>query len=119
MAENKEYMIHQEEDGTIQIAEDVLASIAGSTAMEVDGVTALMNANVSDLMGGKKMTAKGVRVEADGENIVLSVYVVVRYGCAIGDAAKKVQKNILTALEGMTGFHVTAVNVHVGGISFN
>ena len=76
MAENKEYMIHQEDDGSIQISEDVLASIASTTALEVDGVSALMSANVSDLMGGKKMTCK-------------------------------------------TGFKVAAVNVHVGGISFN
>ena len=40
MAENKEYMIHQEDDGSIQISEDVLASIASTTALEVDGVSA-------------------------------------------------------------------------------
>ena len=45
MAENKEYMIHQEDDGSIQISEDVLASIASTTALEVDGVSALMSAN--------------------------------------------------------------------------
>ena len=110
MAENKEYMIHQEDDGSIQISEDVLASIASTTALEVDGVSALMSANVSDLMGGKKMTCKGVRVELDGEQIVVGIFVAVRYGCAISDVA---------ALEGMTGFKVAAVNVHVGGISFN
>ena len=33
MAENKEYMIHQEDDGSIQISEDVLASIASTTAL--------------------------------------------------------------------------------------
>ena len=119
MAENKEYMIHQEDDGSIQISEDVLASIASTTALEVDGVSALMSANVSDLMGGKKMTCKGVRVELDGEQIVVGIFVAVRYGCAISDVAKKVQKNVHTALEGMTGFSVRAVNVHVGGISFN
>ena len=111
MAENKEYMIHQEDDGSIQISEDVLASIASTTALEVDGVSALMSANVSDL--------KGVRVELDGEQIVVGIFVAVRYGCAISDVAKKVQKNVHTALEGMTGFKVAAVNVHVGGISFN
>ena len=105
MAENKEYMIHQEDDGSIQISEDVLASIASTTALEVDGVSALMSANVSDLMGGKQ--------------IVVGIFVAVRYGCAISDVAKKVQKNVHTALEGMTGFKVAAVNVHVGGISFN
>ena len=46
MAENKEYMIHQEEDGAIQISEDVVASIASTTASEVDGVSAMMSANV-------------------------------------------------------------------------
>ena len=63
MAENKEYMIHQEEDGAIQISEDVVASIASTTASEVEGVSAMMGGSV----GGKKMSAKGVRVEMDGE----------------------------------------------------
>ena len=80
MAENKEYMIHQEDGGSIQISEDVLASIASTTALEVDGVSALMSANVSDLMGGKKMTCKGVRVELDGEQIVVGIFIAVRYG---------------------------------------
>lgn len=35
MADSKEYMIHQEEAGTIQISEDVLASIASNAALEI------------------------------------------------------------------------------------
>jgi len=119
MAENKEYMIHQEEDGAIQISEDVVASIASSTAAEVDGVSAMMSANVSDLMGGKKMTAKGIRVEMDGEGIVVNLFILLRYGCAVSEVAQKVQSSVFAALEGMTGFQVNAVNVHVGGISFD
>ena len=119
MAENKEYMIHQEEDGTIQISEDVVASIASTTAAEVDGVSAMMSANVSDLMGGKKMSAKGVRVEMDGEGIVVNLFILLRYGCAVSEVAQKVQSSVFAALEGMTGFQVNAVNVHVGGISFD
>lgn len=119
MAENKEYMIHQEEDGAIQISEDVVASIASSTAAEVDGVSAMMSANVSDLMGGKKMSAKGVRVEMDGEGIVVNLFILLRYGCAVSEVAQKVQSSVFAALEGMTGFQVNAVNVHVGGISFD
>ena len=49
MADNKEYMTHQESMGTIQISEDVVASIATSACLEVEGVGGLMNANVSDL----------------------------------------------------------------------
>ena len=119
MADNKEYLIHQEDAGSIQISEDVLASIAGNAVQETEGVSALMSANVSDLMGGKKMTAKGVKVELDGENIVVNLFIVVRYGNAISEVAKKAQKAVHAALEGMTSFKVAAVNVHVGGISFN
>lgn len=37
MADNKEYMTHQESMGTIQISEDVVASIATSACLEVGG----------------------------------------------------------------------------------
>ena len=55
----------------------------------------------------------------DGDGIVVNLFIVVRYGSAIGDVAKRAQQVVRTALEGMTGFKVTAVNVHVGGIGFN
>ena len=35
MPENKEYMTHQEELGTIQISEEVVASIASAAVQEV------------------------------------------------------------------------------------
>lgn len=119
MADNKEYMTHQESMGTIQISEDVVASIATSVCLEVEGVGGLMNANVTDYVTGKKMTAKGIRVEMDGEGIVVNLFILLRYGCAVSEVAQKVQSSVFAALEGMTGFQVNAVNVHVGGISFD
>jgi uncharacterized alkaline shock family protein YloU len=120
MAENKDYLVHQEEMGNIQISEEVVASIAVNAAVEVDGVGGLMSANVSDIVtGGKKLTSKGIKVEMDGNDLMVSLYIIVRYGCAVGEVAKKVQQVVFSALEGMTGFKVSTVNVHVGGISFN
>ena len=110
MAENKEYITRQESMGTIQISEDVVASISSSVALETEGVGGLLNANMADLVGGKRMTAKGVRV---------NLFLMIRYGFAIAEVAQKVQNAVYSALEGMTGFPVKAVNVHVGGISFD
>ena len=45
MAENKEYITRQESMGTIQISEDVVASISSSVALETEGVGGLLNAN--------------------------------------------------------------------------
>ena len=47
MAENKEYITRQESMGTIQISEDVVASISSSVALETEGVGGLLNANMA------------------------------------------------------------------------
>ena len=57
-------------------------------------------------------------VVKDGE-IIVDVYLMVRYGYAIPETARKVQDSVSAAVSGMTGYNVHAVNVHVGGISFN
>ncbi|MBQ7485083.1 MAG: Asp23/Gls24 family envelope stress response protein [Oscillospiraceae bacterium] len=119
MADNKEYVVRQEEAGNIQISEEVIANLAAATAQEVDGVGGLLSGNVSDLVGGKKMTIKGVRVEMEDEGLVVHLFLTIRYGCEIADVAGKVQQAVFNTLEGATGFKVRAVNVHVGGISFN
>ena len=119
MPENKDYLTHEETLGTIQISEDVVASIATSTALEVEGVGGLLSTNMSDYLGGKKMTARGVRVEMEGDAIVVNLFIMLRYGFAVAEVAEKVQTAVFSALEGMTGFAVKAVNVHVGGITFD
>ena len=118
MVDNKEYMTHHENMGTIQISEDVVATIATTTALEVDGVGGLMSANVSDYLGGKKLSSKGVRVEMVEGAIVVHLFIMIRYGNAVAEVAGKVQSGVFAALQDMTGFDVKAVNVHVGGICF-
>lgn len=123
MAENREYMTHQEGLGSIQISDEVIASIAANAAKEVEGFSGLMVAgNVADFMGGKnkKIAARGVRVEngTDGTTAV-TLSVMLKYGCNVSEVAKKIQNAVYAALEGMTGFRIGAVNIHVGGISFN
>ena len=116
--DNKEYMTHHESMGTIQISEDVVATIATTTALEVDGVGGLMNANMADFLGGKKLTAKGVRVELVEGALQVQLFLMIRYGSAVAEVAGKVPKSVFAALQDMTGFEVKAVNVHVGGICF-
>ena len=114
MAENREYMVRQEDMGNIQIAEEVVANLATATALEVDGVGGLLSGNVADTKGNKKMTARGVRVDMEGDALVINLFLMIRYGCA-----RKVQQSVFATLEGTTGFKIDSVNVHVGGISFN
>ena len=112
MGENKDYMTHPEDLGCIHISEDVLATIAGGAAMEVEGIGGMMS------LATKKSSARGVRIAVDEEGAVVDLYVMIRYGYPIPEVAEKIQNAVSTAIESMTGFTAKAVNVHVGGVSF-
>ena len=112
MGENKDYMTHPEDLGCIHISEDVLATIAGGAAMEVEGIGGMMS------LATKKSSARGVRVAVDEEGAVIDLYVMIRYGYAIPEVAEKIQTAVASSVEAMAGFAVKAVNVHVGGVSF-
>ena len=112
MGENKDYMTHPEELGCIHISEDVLATIAGGAASEVEGIGGMMS------LATKKSSARGVRVAVDEDGAVIDLYVMIRYGYPIPEVAEKIQNAVSTAVVSMTGFAAKAVNVHVGGVSF-
>ena len=112
MGENKDYMTHPEDLGCIHISEDVLATIAGGAAMEVEGIGGMMS------LATKKSSARGVRIAVDEEGAVVDLYVMIRYGYPIPEVAEKIQSAVSPAIESMTGFTAKAVNVHVGGVSF-
>lgn len=111
MGDNRDYLTHPEEMGSIHISEEVLASIASGAVSEVEGISGLMN------ITGKKTSTKGVRLQMDEEGATIDVYVMIRFGYAIPDVAEKIQTNVASSVEAMTGFTVKAVNVHVGGVS--
>jgi len=112
-----EYVTRAEENGTINIAEDVVAAIVVDALKEVEGVGA-MSQNVGEQLSGKK-AARGVRVEKVDDAIAIDLYLMARYGFEIPALARQVQAKVSDAVGGMTGFPVKEVNVHVGGISFN
>lgn len=112
MGENKDYITHTEELGCIHISEDVLAAVAAGAAAEVEGICGMMNVTT------KKSSARGVRVSVENDCAILDLYVMLRYGYAIPEVAEKIQTAVASAVEAMTGFTVKAVNIHVGGVSF-
>ncbi|MCG8542027.1 MAG: Asp23/Gls24 family envelope stress response protein, partial [Clostridia bacterium] len=47
---------------------------------------------------------------------VIDLNVIVEYGIKIPDVAWKVQENVKSAIETMTGLRVVEVNIHVQGV---
>lgn len=123
MGEGKEYMTLPEENGSINISEEVIAAIAVGAVRDVEGVSGMMTnlgGSVTDLVNNKKnaqKVAKGVKIDMTGTALVLDVYLTVRFGNPIPEVAENAQKAVISAVEAMTGCPVGAVNIHVGGVS--
>ena len=123
MGESKEYMTLPEENGSINISEEVIAAIAVGAVREVEGVSGMMTnlgGSVTDLVTNRKNAQKGVKsvkIETEGEVLHLDMYLTVAYGNPILEVAENAQKAVKSAIEAMTGCTVGAVNVHVGGVT--
>ena len=120
MNENKDYISQAQDNGSLHISEEVIASVAGMAIMEVEGVCGLgagIGADLADILG-KKNLGRGVKITIGEENdITIDCSIVLKLGQNIVDVARTVQDAVLTSVESVTGFKVSAVNVTVAGIS--
>lgn len=107
------------EYGVIRIADEVVATVAGLAASDVEGVAAMSGGWSTDLVEklGRKNFGKGIKVEVNGDETKIDIYIVVEFGYAIPEVAANVQKEVKVAVETMTGLNVSAVNVHIAAVS--
>ncbi|MBR5708202.1 MAG: Asp23/Gls24 family envelope stress response protein [Oscillospiraceae bacterium] len=120
MAENKGYITMEDNGGTINISEDVVATIAIEAIGQVEGVAAVTNTLGKDIaeLFGKKNAPKGVTVDVADDRIVITAHISVAYGYGVNTVAENVQTAVTEAVESMTSVKVSAVNVHVSSVSF-
>lgn len=123
MAENKvvrdTYTISDEQSlGQVQIADEVVAIIAGLAATEIEGVSS-MNGNITNELVGKlgmKNLSKGVKVDVLENVVCVDLNLNLEYGYSIPDTCKKVQERVKSAIENMTGLQVSDVNISIASV---
>lgn len=119
MAEYKQYITQIQENGTVMISEDVIATIVTQALSEVDGVASLAvkpGADIADLIG-KKNWGKGMKIQISEDNSLrISCNILIKYDHSVVDVAAAVQGAVSAAVSSMTGVEVTSVDVNVCGI---
>ena len=105
--------------GEVQIADEVVAIIAGLAATEVDGVDSMAGNITNELVGklGMKNLSKGVKVEVTEKHVSVNMALNLKYGYSIPDVCEKVQEKVKNAIENMTGLTVLDVNIKIAGVS--
>ena len=124
MAQKKEELpvnadVDLQNGGTITYANEVISTIAGVAANEIDGIAGMcISGGLSDIIGRNRSVTRGVKVDIGSEEASFDLYVIVEYGQPIQKVCHDVQENVRKAIESMTGLHVVRVDVHVQGVSF-
>lgn len=104
--------------GEVQIADEVVAIIAGLAATEVEGVASMAGNVTNELVSklGMKKLSKGVKVEVTPEAVSVDMALNMEYGYSIPKTSELVQEKVKQAIENMTGLHVSEVNVRIAGV---
>ena len=99
------HMIHADGQlGEVQIADEVVATIAGLAATEVEGV---------------KNLSKGVKVLVTDNNVDVDLALNIDYGYSIMKVSEKVQDRVKSAIENMTGLEVSMVNIRIMNVNMD
>ena len=63
--------------------------------------------------------AKAVKVEKTDDGLEMELYITVGYGHPVLEVAESAQKAVKSSIEAMTGCTVSAINIHVGGVTMD
>ncbi len=114
--------INDKEIGKIVIADEVIATIAGTAATEVSGVCCTpSNAKRGAIINwiNKKNSAKDCSVEIAENEIYVDISLIIYTGFNITKTSEEVQEKIKNALEVMTGMVCKVINVNIVGVLDN
>ncbi len=106
--------------GEIQITPDVIATYAGTTAVECFGIVGM--AKVSMKEGGfarllkRESLTKGINVVIEDNEISLDFHVIVAYGVSIQAVSDNLIENVRYKVEEYTGMKVNSVKIYVEGV---
>ena len=116
------HMIHADGQlGQVQIADEVVATIAGLAATEVEGVASMAGNVTKELIGklGVKNLSKGVKVLVTDNNVDVDLALNIDYGYSIMKVSEKVQDRVKSAIENMTGLEVSMVNIRIMNVNMD
>ena len=105
--------------GFHRIDSNVIATYAGSVAVECFGIVGMASVNMKDglvKLLKKENLERGINVHVDNNKITLDFHVIVSYGVSISAVANNLLDNVKYKLESFTGMEVEKINIFVEGV---
>lgn len=109
----------QESIGRIEVAPDVLATIAYYAALRVEGVAKMapIPADVARLFR-RETRHHGVLLDLVDDKIKFEIYVIMSPHVNIMETSQRLQTAVIEAIDTMVGIPVDSVNIHVEDVIY-
>lgn len=107
------------EFGSINIDDNVLAIIAGISAMECYGLVGMASRNATEGLVEllrREHLSKGVKIHTEDNRVIIDLYVIVQFGTKISVVADNIIEKVKYNIENLTGLTVEKVNINVQGV---
>ncbi|WP_442603906.1 Asp23/Gls24 family envelope stress response protein [Paenibacillus sp. KN14-4R] len=106
--------------GKIQVMNEVIATLAGSAALECYGLVGMASRNqfkdgIAELLGRENLR-RGVEVRHEKDRTEIDLYIIVSYGTKISVVAQNVQAKVKYVMNEVIGLQVNTVNIFVQGV---
>ena len=105
--------------GEVTISTDVIATYAGSVAVECFGIVGMAAVNMKDglvKLLRRESLKHGINVSVRENKISLDFHVIVAYGVSISAVADNLIDNVKYKLESFTGMEIEHINILVEGV---
>ncbi|MEG2175051.1 MAG: Asp23/Gls24 family envelope stress response protein [Oscillospiraceae bacterium] len=104
--------------GSLRISRDVIATIAGTAAREVEGVSGLAAVGFTGILSHRK-AVHPVTIALSDDIAIIDLRLVLKNGVRIPIVADCVQRAVKESVQNMTGIAVSKVNVVIDNIAFD
>jgi len=107
-------------DGQVTITNEVIATIAGGTAVACYGIVGM--ASKSQLRDGiaeilrNENYSRGIVVRQEDDKLHIDMFIIVSYGTKISEVASNVQSQVKYTLQQTLGLSVDSVNIYIQGV---
>ena len=105
--------------GSIEIDNGVIATYAGSVAVECFGIVGMASVNMKDGLVNllkKDHLERGINVRIEDNRISLDFHVIVAYGVSISAVCSNLLDNVKYRLESFTGMEIEKITIYVDGV---
>ncbi len=105
--------------GEVIISKEVIALLAGMAAVECYGIVGMASGRLRDGIAEllkRENLSRGIKVETEGETLVIELNVIVGYGTKISEVGQNVVEKVRYVVENLTGLQVNEVKINVQGV---